>query len=1158
MNAERWKKIESLFEAASAMDVGARGVFLDRECDGDAGLRAEVESLLGVEEDEAGFSRFLQTPAFVIPTPPPTKMIASAEPATMVGRRIGSYRITGVIGSGGMGVVYLAEQEFPRRTVALKVLKPSLATPGMIRRFEHEAEILGRLQHAGIAQIYEAGAAPDHENPLGSGVRAYFAMEYVRGPTITAFVRDRGLPTAERLELVAKACDAVQHAHQKGVIHRDLKPANILVDVSSASVSSGGGAQPKVLDFGVARVTDSDRRVTTIRTNVGQLIGTLSYMSPEQVSGDPDGVDTRSDVYALGVLLYELLSGKLPHDVSNRSIPEAARMIRDDEPARLSSMSRVFRGEIDTIVAKAIEKHRERRYQSAAALGEDLRRYLAGEPIAAKRDSALYVLRKQINRYRGVVATAALFVIALVVFAVVMIFQSMENKRLAVERLVLSQEADLARRQALSALDQARAQRRRADESAVGLRRQLCIANIERGRLLATTGSPVLAEDLMWAELLRDPSSAPAYWALWELYSKYPIVKSVPGVSAAVRAFAFAPSGQRAFVATEDGLITEMTGDLSRVLGVTRLPASYLVFLQCAADDDRLMGGDYDGNLWLIDRGAPARMLLDATEAPTPDGWLSPDGLAAVTPSSDGLVREWDLTGEPRVARVSRVPGRAISVGVSPDRRTAVVGLFDGALHRVRLGEDVAAEEIEARGRSARCFAFSADGTRLAVGGDVGKVEVFDVTTEPWRVTASFSVSKERVRSLAFAADGRTLVSSSDSIQTWDARDGRRIRTVLGSDPMQYQCKISPDGGTLVTHGRERTLRVFEMNPELPVRSVSCGLGWIFDAPISPDGADFALVSNGETVQVRDARTLHIRLQICGHVGRVYRADYSPDGSILATGGNNDGVRLWDARTGEFRRAWAFGGGTLLSIRFTPDGTRLVCGGSEGRITVHRVSDGVIVAEMNAPRETAFSIAISSDGRTVFSTGSDEFVRLWDLESGGLIGELQCESQPRALQLSHDNATLYVGTFGRKVEEWDLRRVERVRSMSGHQHAVLSLSLSPDGRILASGAADRTVRLWEVGDEHLLATLEGPLDQVSSVKFHPGGRALIASDAQSRVYRWDLSGQERHIAGNFQYQFERHAGIPIPASGLEQMRRWSTRVLGAGPATRAGGPGAGE
>jgi Flp pilus assembly protein TadD/predicted Ser/Thr protein kinase len=319
------------------------------------------------------------------------------EAAYPIPSAIGHYRIIRLLGQGGMGAVYEAEQESPRRKVALKVIRPGLADPTLLRRFEQEAEALGRLQHPGIAQIYEAGTADS-----GFGAQPYFAMEFIHGKTMNEYVRQQRLSLPQRLELMAKICEAVHHAHERGLIHRDLKPGNIVVDETG---------QPKILDFGVARVTDSDSQATR-QTDLGQIVGTLAYMSPEQVLADPLELDTRSDVYALGVIFYELLAGRRPYDVSGAKVHEAVQTIRDTDPERLSSIQRVYRGDVETITTKALEKDKGRRYRSAGDMAGDIRRYLANEPIIARPPSAGYRLQKFYQRHRiaviGTVAAVAL------------------------------------------------------------------------------------------------------------------------------------------------------------------------------------------------------------------------------------------------------------------------------------------------------------------------------------------------------------------------------------------------------------------------------------------------------------------------------------------------------------------------------------------------------------------------------------------------------------------------------------------------------------------------------------------------------------------------------------------------------------------------------
>ena len=385
MTRDRHQLAKQLFLECCDLSPEPCAAFLTQRCGQDLPLREEVEAMLAFDRQQP---EFLRRPP-ELPKLPPARLP----------EQIGGFRVLGVLGEGGMGTVYEAEQEHPRRRVALKVMRPGLASASMLHRFAGEVAALGRLAHPGIAQIFEAGTFDD-----GHGSQPYFAMERVRGVNLSEHARRLELGTRERLELVARVCAAVHHAHTQGIVHRDLKPANVLVDEHG---------QPKVLDFGVARSLDIDAQTATFATDVGQMVGTLPYMSPEQVAADAAAIDARSDVYSLGVLTYELLAGRLPHDLRGKLIHEAARIIQEREPAALSSVNPVLRGDLETIVAKCLEKERSRRYQSARALADDIERYLRNEPIQARPATRLYQLRKFARRNRVLVIGALLVFFAL-------------------------------------------------------------------------------------------------------------------------------------------------------------------------------------------------------------------------------------------------------------------------------------------------------------------------------------------------------------------------------------------------------------------------------------------------------------------------------------------------------------------------------------------------------------------------------------------------------------------------------------------------------------------------------------------------------------------------------------------------------------------------
>lgn len=440
-----------LFDAVVDLSPDDRQALLDERCAGDLTLRKRVESMLAAEDgaldtlDDKAQGVDARARAIM------SELDISNSADQNVPQNIAGYRILRKLGEGGMGQVFEAEQDSPKRRVALKVIRTGYLSPNLVKRFDREAYVLGQLQHPGIAHIYESGVVEvdGHQQP-------YFAMELIEGERITVHVRNRGFTVLQRLELMARVCDAVQHAHQKAIIHRDLKPANILVIEQDTSTGTGSGTshtgttidvigQPKILDFGVARITEGDVQAVTLQTEVGQIVGTLNYMSPEQVAGDSSQLDTRCDVYALGVMLFELLTDRLPLDISGKSVAEAARIIQDEEPVRASTLDRILRGDVDTIIVKALEKNPDRRYASAAEFAADIRRYLQDEPIAARPASATYQLRKFARRNKGLVAGVVMTFIVLVTGLISTGYYLMEARTQRDNAITARDEADAAR-----------------------------------------------------------------------------------------------------------------------------------------------------------------------------------------------------------------------------------------------------------------------------------------------------------------------------------------------------------------------------------------------------------------------------------------------------------------------------------------------------------------------------------------------------------------------------------------------------------------------------------------------------------------------------------------------------------------------------------------
>lgn len=385
----RERKVRELFARAIELHPNEREQLLLSEC-ADEAMRAELSSLLSFHETRD--ERF-DLPAMEDERVAKAAGTSAAAKALRAGDRVGRYSISRVIGIGGMGIVYEAHrddgaEDIPKK-VALKVIRPGLLTATNLKRFAREAQLLSRLAHPAIARVYEAGTYQH-----GRTEAPFLAMELVEGRPLHEHARRESLAISARLELFIRVCEGVQHAHERAVIHRDIKPANILVH------GKGGSAQPKILDFGVARLTGDEGRMTTLRTTLGQLIGTLAYMSPEHVSAEGGEPKAASDVYSLGVVLFELLTGRQPYELDGQSVMECVRTILNKEPARAGSVDSRLKGDIDSIIRKAMSKSPEDRYDSAASLATDIRKHLAGETVSVRELSAFDKLRRIARRSR--------------------------------------------------------------------------------------------------------------------------------------------------------------------------------------------------------------------------------------------------------------------------------------------------------------------------------------------------------------------------------------------------------------------------------------------------------------------------------------------------------------------------------------------------------------------------------------------------------------------------------------------------------------------------------------------------------------------------------------------------------------------------------------
>lgn len=1085
------------------LDEGARGAALEAACAGDVALRAQVEALL---RNHFRAERFMET------SPVRSGMLGQT-PTLSPGTRVAGYTVLGVLGSGGMGVVYVAEQQRPRRTVALKVIRGGGGS--LPRRFELEAEALGRLQHPGIAHIFEAGTAEVE----GHGSLPFIAMELVNGLPLTRDAEARGLGVRERVDVLRRVCEAVEHAHQRGIIHRDLKPANILV-------AGGDPPRPKVLDFGVARAVGEGAQGVTAHTDVGQLIGTLAYMSPEQVRAHPAEVDTRSDVYALGVILFELLTGRTPHDLKDLPLPEAARVICETPAPRLSTVYRALRGDLETITAKALDKDKERRYRSAADLGDDLRRYLEGQPIAARDDSALYILRKQIRRYRGTVAVGALSVLALAATAIYALQQSARNARLAASE-------SQAKTQALNAVTVASTARERAFEAAARLRAELAVSNIERGRLFGRTGNLRAAEELLWPEYIRDPDSRQAHWALWDLYSRQPCLGTVQAHSGPVLGMAMAPD-DTLYTGGADGAINIWDAATMLKRGTLSGHVGAILDVQLSRDGKRLASASADGTVRLWDLGSggePAVIVhapVEAVEGPTRPvaahtASFSPDGRRIATGGDDGVVRVWDARtgallatmGERFKAPVSRVvwspEGTSLAASaIYPDTSMRLWDAVAGSPSALLPGHEPAISSI----------AFSPDGRTIASGGSDREIHLIDVATR--QVRRKLLAPNGTVRCVEFTADGHRLMSTGWwTLDLWDLDKEERTRSLSLREGANVGV-MRPDGNLVAAGCADGTVQSWDLEPDAGMVRLK-GQEGRTTAAMSPDAKMLATGDGAGVVRFWDMREGVALASLKAHEARVRSLKFSPDGRLLATSGDDDRVRLWDVATGE-RLAEMTGttATTCDSIAFDPTGRTLAVPVDDNSIVLASVPDLHEQGRTGRTRGQIVSVAYTPDGRTVAAASRDLGIYLMPTD-GGRARQLKPPGPPWTLAFAPDGTRMVTGSWNKSVEVWDMPSGAIQTTLRGHSALISAVTFFPGKPdVVASSATDGTVRLWDARSGLALATLEafGGWDALS-VSVSPDGQRIAAGSAQGEAVIWDAAYFDRHIAGNAEYQLTR-------------------------------------
>jgi WD40 repeat protein len=967
-----------------------------------------------------------------------------------------------------MGVIYKARQVSLQRLVALKMIRPDrLTSAGDVLRFRGEAEAAASLDHPNIVPIYEVG---EHEGEL------FFSMKLLEGGSLAGRLPRGSEDLTAGADVVEAVARAVHYAHQRGVLHRDLKPANILLDAQG---------RPHVADFGLAkRLTRAGLRPGEASlTQQGVIVGTPNYMAPEQAE-PKGGVSTAADVYSLGAILYELLTGRPPF-VADTPL-ETIRQLLEREPAPPRGLNRRVNRDLETICLKCLHKEPGKRYTSAEALADDLRRFRRGEPVRARPVSRRERVFKWVRRRPALAALAALLVLAVLAgFAGV----SWEWRRAEGEYEKAAAVAEAEKRTAYA--------------------RAIALAYAE------------------W----RDGNAGPADRLLdecrpelreWEWHYLRRLFRArqlavLEGHADGVLAVAFSPDGAQVASAGTDRLIYIWDRqNLEKPLAL-RGHAAAVAAVAFSPDGRRLASGDADGTvrLWDVDAGESAAEWPGRAAGITGLAF-DPGGRRLASTGgepSKGELKLWDLTnGTVLAGRTCR--NLLTAVAFSPDGRRLVTAGQDGV---VAAWDAATLEPVEAadgaggpefKGRTKRIVpwtsvAISADGEWVAAGSSAGLVRVWEAATAEESFTA-LTPTQTGVSGLAFCGeDGRILAAAAadNTIQGWFTKSGKPAFTLRGHRRAVTAVACSPDGRRLVSGGLDKKAILWDLDQRDEDLTLRPGNEGVTAVAFSPDGARLASATHDRVLKLWAVETGKPAVALRSLPDVVNGLAYSPDGGMLASACADGVVRVWDADGGQELQTLGGHDGPVHAVAFRPDGQRLASGGADGQVRVWEAPSGKerLVLSAGGP---VHAVAFSPDGRRLASACEDGSVRVWDAEGGQQLQSLDAgDGAAYAVAFSPDGRCVAAAGQDEVVRVWDASTGGLVRTLRGHAGVVRSLAYGPAGR-LASAGDDKVVRLWDAAGQELLA-LRGHTERICAVTFSRDGRRMASAGDDRTIKVWD-------------------------------------------------------
>jgi WD40 repeat protein/tRNA A-37 threonylcarbamoyl transferase component Bud32 len=1054
----------------------------------------------------------------------PAPVPASGLPWTCLGR----FQLRRELGQGGFGMVFLAHDPLLKREVALKVPRAdALVTPELRERFHREARAASALDHPNLVPVYEVGEV---------GPVCFIVTAYCPGTTLAAWLKQRAdpVPFDEAARLTATLAEAVHHAHRHGVCHRDLKPANILLKTEARGADPDppldrplSALVPIVADFGLARLEGD-----ASQTQTGEVLGTPDYMAPEQAGGRNRLVGPAADVYALGAILYELVTGRPPFRGETKL--ETLMLVQSAEPVSLARLRPRVPRDLETICLKCLEKEPARRYASAEALAGDLRRFLERKPILARPAGRAEHLWRWCRRSPALATASGLAAGALVAAAVLLVLFLLQQANALRES---ERHRLLAERQAASlALDQGirLGERGQTDQSMLWLARSLELA-------------PAGAQDLSHVSRLNLGG--------WYGQLRHRL-RQASAQPTEVWSLAFHPDGQRFVTGGDDGTVQFWDAETGTPIGVPQRHGDIVAAVAFSPDGRLLVTASWDrtAQLWNAitgERVGPPLSHPDCVRAAA----FSPDGRTVVTGCRDAKARLWDVaTGKPRGEPLQH-SGQVYAVAFRPpDGREVLTG---GGRHVLRW--DVATgkrlgQPLDHPG-GILALAVSPDGETVVTG-------CRDYKARRWRVATGALVGlplvhEGQVCAVALSPDGRIILTgaSDQSARLWDLATGELLGTPLRHAGVVQAVAFRSDGRMIGTGDTNNALRLWEVMSQKSADPAVSPPGDVRVVALSPDGRILAIGTDAGRVDCWETRTG--RLIALGAAGTVLAIAISPDGKTVLTG-HKPFAQLWDVATRGKRGEPMPHRGEVWAVAFSPDGRTILTGSEDGEVWVRSAATGRPLVEQPLRHDARVTMAVfSPDSRTVLTGSADGTARLWEVATGRTVGEcMRHDNEVLAVAFSPDGRRVVTGSLDQTARLWDAATGRPLGPPLAHGGVVHTVALGLDNRTALTGGRNGTARLWDAVTGRALGPPLRHQNAILTVALSPDGRTALTGSYDQSARLWDTAtgkpiGPPLRHRGPVKLVTFRPDGSTVQTAGCDRTARsWELPVPVAGEVER--------